>query len=505
VCVIRLEWGSINEIIDVFLDITRGCSIPAGSVVLIGSLTHLADIGLAAYAEDLSKGASKVNRVMQGGVVVLPGLIFPPGGISDPVLTRAIFDTIEWSKTVAKVVRGGPKIMDSCFGELGQLLRGVGEGGDQADYGGRLRLPVSLGSYELMKWDTSGQTGLKNGVGPLATSDVIRVLNVLFADLNKAIDTPPLKVAGLYGATISGNVGKRIILVGASHAKRLQATLNEAGEKTALVETPAFRLLQREVATMTEAVEAALVDEEEAVILVNAVDNSFYVARTEDGHFIPPRKDNSGKYHIDGEIACAPQETAKQLLINLFPLLKRFPEVKKILMVPVPRYLFAPCCSDIEHVPNMESEGHVEKMLADLDNVHKLWRGMIFREKLSNVKVVNVGKLLAEQAYWGTDPVHPIQDGYNAVASYIRKGFISMAEKSGDKCSEVSSGGKRALEEDAEAALTAQKRPFWVTRNDDFVTRRDTSWRGQQGGSGGRGGGGGGWGRGRGRGRGWFY
>jgi hypothetical protein len=118
VCVIRLEWGSINEIIDVFLDITRGCSIPAGSVVLIGSLTHLADVGLAAYAEDLSKGASKVNRVMQGGVVVLPGLIFPPGGVSNPVLTRAIFDVIEWSKTVAKVVRGGSKIMDSCFGEL---------------------------------------------------------------------------------------------------------------------------------------------------------------------------------------------------------------------------------------------------------------------------------------------------------------------------------------------------------------------------------------------------
>jgi hypothetical protein len=122
---------------------------------------------------------------------------------------------------------------------------------------------------------------------------------------------------------------------------------------------------------------------------------------------------------------------------------------------------------------------------------------------LQVVKVVNVGKLLAEQVYWGTDPVHPTQDGYNVVASYIRKGFISIAEKSGNKCVEISSGGKRALEEDAEAAHTAQKRPFWVTRNDDFVTRRDSSWRGQRGGSGGRGGGGGGWGRGRGRG--WFY
>jgi hypothetical protein len=104
----------------------------------------------------------------------------------------------------------------------------------------------------------------------------------------------------------------------------------------------------------------------DVVILVNFVDNCFFWARTEDGLFNPPQKDNSGRYHVDCEIVCAPQETAKQVFINLFPLLQRFNNVPKIVLVPIPRFLYAPCCSNIEHVPDMESGNHMEKIMADL-------------------------------------------------------------------------------------------------------------------------------------------
>jgi hypothetical protein len=66
---------------------------------------------------------------------------------------------------------------------------------------------------------------------------------------------------------------------------------------------------------------------------MNAFDNSYFVAKTEDGHFIPPRKDSSGRYHVDCEISCAPQETAKQMMLNCFPLLKKFSDIPKIVLV----------------------------------------------------------------------------------------------------------------------------------------------------------------------------
>jgi hypothetical protein len=198
--VIRLECGSIMELVNLFLDLTRGCSIPAGSALLVGSLTHLADTGLGAYAADLSDAAARIGRIFQGGIVFLPGLIVPPGGIEDPVLTEELFDVLMWSKKVAKVINGGPTVMDSCFGELETLLRGVGAVGGQAAPGGRLRLPMDLGSGCSAKWDTRGQTGLPSSVGPLPTSAIVNILNSLSHDLHKQLGTKQLHVAGLCGA-----------------------------------------------------------------------------------------------------------------------------------------------------------------------------------------------------------------------------------------------------------------------------------------------------------------
>jgi hypothetical protein len=241
------------------------------------------------------------------------------------------------------------------------------------------------------------------------------------------------------------------------------------------------------------------------VLLINAFDNSYFVAKTEDGNFIPPRKDGSGRYHVDGEISCAPMETAQQMLINSFPLLRKFAEIPKIVLVPIPRYLYAPCCSDIEHVPNMESENHVEKLLEGLDATHMLWHGMLFREKIPNVKVCNVGKVISEKALWGSDPVHPSPEGYNAVSKFILRGFASMletksAEPAGGGADEVP-GSKRRLEDDGGHG-GFPKRPYWVLRNDDYVTRRDENRASNFRGRGGNGGGGG---RGRWAGRGGYW
>jgi hypothetical protein len=494
--VVQLECGSINELVNLFLDVTRGCSIPAGSVLLVGSLSHLADTGLSAYASDLNDAAARIDRIFQGGIVVLPGLLIPPGEVNDPVLTKDLFDVLSWSKRVAKVVRGGQTVMDSCFEELVGLLTRAGTGGGQAAYGGRHRLPLELGSLTMVKWDTRGQTGLPTGVCPLPTSAIIDVLNKLSNDLHRALGTRNFNVAGLYGASKQFKLGKNIVVIGASHAKRLNSVFKEAGEKTTFIETPSFRLLQKDVAAMTDTIQDELGDNlADKVLLINAFDNSYFVAKTEDGHFIPPRKDSSGRYHVDGEISCAPLETAKQMLINSFPLLRKFAAIPKIILVPIPRYLYAPCCSDIEHVPNMESENHVEKLLEGLDATHRLWRGMLFREKIPNVKVCNVGKAIAEKALWGSDPVHPSPDGYNVVSKFVLRGFASMLEtkpvETTDGDVEEVQGAKRRLEDDG-GQVGIPKRPFWVLRNDDFVTRRDenrgSNFRGRSGnGGGGRG------------------
>jgi RNase H-like domain found in reverse transcriptase/Integrase zinc binding domain/Integrase core domain len=105
--VVRLECGTPNELADLFADLVGGCSIPAGTVVLISSWTHLADVGLGAYCEDICRVIAKMGRIFHGGLVVLPGLTFPPGPVGDPYLLKNLADQQMWSKHVAKIVEGG--------------------------------------------------------------------------------------------------------------------------------------------------------------------------------------------------------------------------------------------------------------------------------------------------------------------------------------------------------------------------------------------------------------
>jgi hypothetical protein len=368
VCVMRLECGSPNELVDLFLDLTRGCRIPAGSVIMMGSLTHLADVGLGAYAEDLSKAAAKLGRIFQGGL--LPGLLFPLEPVNDPMLAKQILDAISWAKTVAKVSAGGLGILNSCLSELESRLIGSRTGTAQADFGAWYRLPKMLGSPELVKWDTRGQTGIKNSVGPLATSQVVLVLNHLMNDLSRALGLPCIDVAGLCGATESEPIGRKFVLVGASHVKRLKEVLSDMGEEFVIVETPHFRLMKTDVANLTTSIKEAIGDNrEDAVLVINVLDNAFFVAMSEDGHTCPIRKDITGKYHVDGDVVCAPAETSKRLFSNLFPLLQEFKDVPKLVPTPLPRYLYSSCCDDLDHVPGLLLPGLIEGLLDNLDTL----------------------------------------------------------------------------------------------------------------------------------------
>jgi hypothetical protein len=76
----------------------------------------------------------------------------------------------------------------------------VGTGNVQAEYGVQYRLPTSLIEYQFQRWDTRGQTGLKNGVGALAPTSFLNAINTLLHELAVNMGTPLLEMAGLYGA-----------------------------------------------------------------------------------------------------------------------------------------------------------------------------------------------------------------------------------------------------------------------------------------------------------------
>ena len=58
--IIRAEFGSIHELVTIFLELTEGRSLVRGRVVLMFSASHLSNAGLAAYIEDLVAAKKRV-------------------------------------------------------------------------------------------------------------------------------------------------------------------------------------------------------------------------------------------------------------------------------------------------------------------------------------------------------------------------------------------------------------------------------------------------------------
>ena len=59
----------------------RGGVLPAGSVILIGSASHVSLLGLATYAEDYDCVNNNVNAACGNGVTVCPLVMVPLSGI----------------------------------------------------------------------------------------------------------------------------------------------------------------------------------------------------------------------------------------------------------------------------------------------------------------------------------------------------------------------------------------------------------------------------------------
>jgi hypothetical protein len=69
--VIQVENGSLSELVEVFLSITRGFDVPAGTVVLLSSASYIAVMGTADYATEFVRVSGVLRGTFTGGVSVL--------------------------------------------------------------------------------------------------------------------------------------------------------------------------------------------------------------------------------------------------------------------------------------------------------------------------------------------------------------------------------------------------------------------------------------------------
>ena len=84
-----------------FLETVANHAIPAGSVVLIHSLSYLSWVGPAAYTEDFVQARQQICGLYRTGLSVLHGLPVLQDGTDNPSITNDLSIVLRWYSLAA--------------------------------------------------------------------------------------------------------------------------------------------------------------------------------------------------------------------------------------------------------------------------------------------------------------------------------------------------------------------------------------------------------------------
>jgi hypothetical protein len=132
--IIRVEDSELWELEEVFYDRFKSyCkphgSLPSGSLVLVGSMSHLARNGLNHYAPILVETMTRMAGKVGPGVNVIPFVPVPIGGIGSETLARDMMDLDSWIvSTGAGQATGLPDTRDAFW----RIVLANGGGGEES-------------------------------------------------------------------------------------------------------------------------------------------------------------------------------------------------------------------------------------------------------------------------------------------------------------------------------------------------------------------------------------
>jgi len=480
--ILRVEDGTLGDMVSTFTKTVGKVKIPVGSVIVVGSLSHLARVGAAAYAADLQQVLTSLEEQYGNRIRVVHGIPILAEEFTDMVAIRALLDILDWLENIDKRNTHILPETNKWFKENVLL-----NGGSSSRYGSLqipYRLPAGFRSKDSAIFTLGGSSCLADSLesfssgllaGLLAT--MCKELNTIFAvNLDEDPDTAKGRDEGQAATCPS------LIVAGASHASRLAHSLLSSTENVVDMSISGWKLTASSAKDMAEEIHDHL-DREvgKKVVVLQLFDNSIFYGINSEGD----RRSSfraEGRHHIEGELAVIGKEEFKDLFETAAPVFRAAKNVPTIVLGPTARYVIGPCCGNPDHVSNINEEQFTSRISASVRDLGRYLRQLVWHRRWRNVTVVNTVELmgiggslsldevnlrLADMLdLWGEeDPVHPTKQAYDNLATALLVLAKGEAASHVEEKSE-SRGIKRPRDE------YAGKRPDWTAASETAVARR---------------------------------
>ena len=427
--IIRVEDGSLEDLVTTFMRLTRGCDVTIGTVVLISSINHLGRVGPAAYAEDLVSAISEIRAAFGGQVRAVHGFPMACHVIEDSMTIRGLLEIEAWLKSVDKRRTHSLPATGMYFEEI---LLTTATPNPAGLLGIPLRLPSSFFSSEKAAFVGLGWANLASVLPALDEAGEIQFLNVLLQELNNdfalQLDTEPVVDRLLHTPEVSSN--HSIIVCGGSHANKLAKALGSIRPEVVDLSVGGW-ILDPDSAKVLEAdlLEAMTdLDAEDTTVVLQLFDNVTYQGSGPNGPTRPIKA--GGKYHLEGALQIVSAEAFRDLFETALPVIRAARGATILLVGPLHRYVTGKCCGNPAHITNFEDTAYVEMIGDTVKELGKQMKNMVHSRRIKNAKVLNPSVLMGMSGHpkpsidevfrlWGMDPVHPTQQAYELMARNI--------------------------------------------------------------------------------------
>jgi hypothetical protein len=157
--IIQIEHDNLAELAGAFLKITKGFSIPAGTVVLLSSASHMALVGTAEYAAEFVRANIKLREALAGGVRVIHSVPLLLGGTDSIPAIRTMAEISQWIQCTSELNSD-----ISATRSLWEKLVRTSEHSNDCTH--ILRLPLSQHKLELGTFTSGGFSNLTAAAPP---------------------------------------------------------------------------------------------------------------------------------------------------------------------------------------------------------------------------------------------------------------------------------------------------------------------------------------------------
>jgi len=427
--VVRLEDASLDELFQFTREVFGRTPIPAGSLFLVGSASHLHKVGSTIYALEWQKCVSSfTGRWPMAQVGPLPPAIREevPGSFLKVIAEiRYWFDRIYGNNIVFPRAAWDTLMRQVSCCTDNTMITGIRDRHSVA-------LPLTLHDTTLYPQKVVTSSCLLSMPGHEDTDELVLslvgTLHCKFGILANPGDILLREPAGSEAAKETTDTPDTILILGASHARHLATALRDKGLNVIDLSVPGWTPTAANVEKLVEEIRK-VGNTTRMVAVCDMISNVSFRYEDGEGSSSVPFK-SAGTYHMGGKVVLSNKEVLHTNLMRALAALKLVKGLK-VILPPLPRYLVTPCCEDPDHCTGREDSDYSTDLLSATLSVKKTVKEFVVDHGLQNAWVPDIvrkmwpedvtTKSLTDRLVRVTagDGVHLTNDGYSLMGETI--------------------------------------------------------------------------------------